>query len=293
MLFVHNDGTVPRKDMDLETWMSLNRGIEDGDSDIPTHVQRQVHDTVCRDFIPEIALALSCKTTHLDEELWRTTSSSSGTGCPQAEETEEASSGNLLSAFAIKEGWVQLRGDTLIHHLSTAMPGDVAEEASSIRYGSSDDLGQPEWSHKPHKVGRNGSESVWMSLCSTLLFFSIFSSSSAADRSRPRPPNAYFDMNDARIVGVDSDERVITLTGNYTAALREKEKTVSRHREVPLSLIILLMDARWTKVHIAKLGIKLATDEEFESWLMHLSGEHQAPLQKSFSRTCSETVVAM
>jgi len=83
------------------------------------------------------------------------------------------------------------------------------------------------------------------------------------------------------------------LTGNYTAALREKEKTVSRHREVPLSLIILLMDARWTKVHIAKLGIKLATDEEFESWLMHLSGEHQAPLQKSFSRTCSETVVAM
>lgn len=312
--FIHGNGRGHRRELSIQAWIALNRGIENGGRDVPDHVQTRIHAMIVQQFIPQLALApLAHGSLCSSDDSEGTVDGNAGPmddhsqGCNFDVHLPDATSGttedrrepcnvatdleddcqstppsaptSVIAMHAAIESWAQV------------LNGSVPWPSEEIGMCSG---GLPEASDFPHNggsadlvdAGGPGSPEegfVWASLCYVLIFFAVHPAADAHGA-----PHAVVDARRTRIADVDSRAFIITLEGTPPASscLGEDEDAVSNQgddvnekevqaRAAPLVLVLLLPDGRWREVLIPQLQLKLSTFEEMQSWVAKLT---QGPL---------------
>uniref|UniRef100_A0A7S0FFL0 SEC7 domain-containing protein n=1 Tax=Pyrodinium bahamense TaxID=73915 RepID=A0A7S0FFL0_9DINO len=295
--FVHGSGRGKRREMPAEAWLALNRGIENGGTDVPDHVQLRIHSIVSRKFITQLCLAtsagglLSSTSEAMSECIARTLNgpgidasapSSPATSprevyepevCLQAKRGTPAGPSALASSASI-EGWVQILGGDLPFPTNEVDIYAGVPEAScrfedsggSGLYGMAVDEPMP--LDGPDMPGPSADGHAWASLCYVMLFFSV--------RPALDPAGAPYGVIDARrmrIASVDSKTSVVKFVGHFLDASQENAAApanVAVEGDAPVSVVLLLPDGRWREVRIPKLEMKFPCSEEMQAWVTKL-----------------------
>mmetsp|Transcript_49971 Transcript_49971/g.99229 ORF Transcript_49971/g.99229 Transcript_49971/m.99229 type:complete len:697 (+) Transcript_49971:80-2170(+) len=289
--FIYGNGKGHRRELSIQAWLSLNRGIENGGRDVPDHVQTRIHAIVNQQFIPQLALAQLANGSLCCSE-------SEGTDNGNASPADDPEQGEIVAStldlddicqsrrpsapssviamHAAIEGWAQvLNGSVPWPSEEIGMCSGGLPEASDFANGCDPadlvDLGSP---------GSPEEGFVWASLCYVLIFFAV---RPAADVHGA--PHAVLDARRMRIDNVDSQAFIITLKGTPPASSctgenedvenKKGEDVIEREeaqaKTAPLVLVLLLPDGRWREVLISKLQLKLSTSEEMKAWVGKLT----------------------
>jgi len=109
--YIYKDGTGPRRDLDYKTWKKLNEGLESGGSDVPEHVQLQIHGLIDKAFIPELAVASVGSRSPSETVVGGPGGPDAGGGHgPGDGFATEKPCPSLLGIYTALEGWAQMVG---------------------------------------------------------------------------------------------------------------------------------------------------------------------------------------
>mmetsp|Transcript_48159 Transcript_48159/g.111557 ORF Transcript_48159/g.111557 Transcript_48159/m.111557 type:complete len:736 (-) Transcript_48159:121-2328(-) len=269
--YVYGDGRDQRREMAVETWLALNRGIENGGTDVPDHVQTRIHAIVRRKFIPQLYVASSLlrgDDVPPAESMTRGRGSNPGGATPQmvtprtwqawqGERSPQATPRHLqgsprfggreqqaptvnsaLRPDAAIEGWVQILGGDL------PRPGNDLDfcagvPEASCRFeecgeGSGGLFGALSDELLPGDSELPSKGFKWASLCYVLLFFAVRPAVDAAGA-----PYAVVDARRIRIASIDSKVGVVRFaglppeTGSKDVVVAEADSDVMR--ELPVN----------------------------------------------------------
>jgi len=277
--FVHRDGRGRRRNMPAESWLALNRGIENGGLDVPDHVQLRIHAMVTREFIAQLSLALSPGglLSSADVATDAAKGPAGGVGLsPLREGTTHsedgmhrlAASSSALAPAASMEGWVQLLNGEIIYPSSKIdLYASVPEACCRFEGSGLHDsvLEDPVCVDCPESQALDRGF-VWVSLCYVLLLFSVRPASDAASA-----PYAVVDARRVRIMNVDAKTLVVTFVGQASRSEDTREGAGNTETEpIPVTVVILLPDGRWREMNLPKLEMKFPRLEDMHAWVAKL-----------------------
>lgn len=114
--------------------------------------------------------------------------------------------------------------------------------------------------HAPSAPPR-GMDAAWLSLCSSMLFFSVGPGDGA--------PFAFVHLRSVRLVGLEPGKSLITIDGGNAG--------FSLSKPIPLQMVFLLPDGRWQSFDIPQLEIEICDRSLLESWMQHFNELCKAP----------------
>lgn len=292
--FVHCDGRRRPREMAAEAWLALNRGIENGGTDVPDHVQLRIHAIISRKFVSQLCLASaqsgllsgSAEASLSSDDRRRLGGPSGGGALAGVVATSPGGHGHsarppmpgsfsALASSASREGWVQIVSGDIPYPNSDDLYAGVPEASCRFEdsgagglYGVTvDERSSDGMESSMHLQSADGF--VWASLCYVLLLFSIRPSADAASA-----PYAVVDARRLTIVGVDANTAVVKFVGH---TFRDADKdscesldNMAMEEYSPVTVVILLPDGRWREKVLTKLELKFPSVEEMHEWVAKL-----------------------
>jgi len=329
--YVYRDGKDHKREMPFEAWKRLNAGLEEGGRDVPEHVQQKIHARVGQAFIPQLAVATcdgggpgGCPTRSHNVPTREHPANSDARLRTAILSPHAAVEGWLQivgGGFPRPQGLDGVRTVTYKHvssifsevthnpsmrvgsHFSPAgvINGDAAlggrqssaaETAVPAPWSASPMLGQHGGS-TPSLFGPRRDDHAWVSLCYTLLFFSVTSHGSV--------PYAFVELPKVVLASVDEGNRVLTLVGAPEVDGDEGGDCVAQSRYLdggggpscqgssspsaafPVSVVLLLPDGRWQELSLPKLDLHVPSGFELQGWSTHLQAACQGRSQRSLT----------
>jgi len=307
--YIYKDGTGPRRDMDFAKWKKLNEGLEAGSTDIPEHVQQQIHNLVSRTFIPELAVATANNRNRGDAAGGGPDDAGgNGPGDANSANISDRPRSPVLSSVASLEAWAQLVGGGFPKPAGVAgsqtvsyrhMSNIFSEVTNSAMISESPVgiAGESALSSGPGREARQAYEALpssrredfaWISLCFTLLFFSASPTTGA--------PYAFVDLRRTALAQVQTEARILTIIGtpepeeaDVAAAGAGKVSTNSSagngvgagtDHGSKVVIVLLLPDGRWQELPLPKLELRVPSASELNFWSSHLASACQGTPQK-------------
>jgi len=245
----------------LQEWLDLNRGIAGAVGDLPEQVlipiYRLLHDRedACLQIDP-----------------------------PEAKIYPPGTS--AISDYAQIEGWIRILGSQVRvpkglsgtqgdSNVSCVQMSNMLSEATDTARRQRDICQQPLTPtprqalsvpganlanlasvHAPSAPPRAGGlDTAWLSLCSSMLFFSVGPGDGA--------PFAFVHLRSVRLLGLEPAKSLITIDGGNAG--------FSLSKPIPLQMVFLLPDGRWQSFDIPQLEIEICDRSLLESWMRHLT----------------------
>merc|ERR1719265_830699 len=282
--------------MEYAVWRRLNQGIETGQSDVPEHVQAQVHALIGHTFIPELAVATTSGRNRGDAAAGGPDDAGGhGPGDDWAADATDKPKSLVLGHSAALEGWAQIVGggfprptgltgmQTVAYRHMSSIFSEVTHSSglrkSPLGYHSESALGG-----SPASIGNDAfvggpkkDDYAWLSLCYTLLFFSASPTTGA--------PYAFVELQKVRVSNVQPDARILTIVGAPEPEENDGDLDVGGVHAVgegsrmthgtqaammPLVIVLLLPDGRWQELSLQKLDLRLTSAAELTMWSAHL-----------------------
>jgi len=292
--YVYKDAFSPRREMAFSVWQKIHAGIEPEASDVPEHVQFQVHAAVCNRFIKELAVATPSGRPQgggPDE----------GGGHGPGDDPAEKPRSSVLHACAAIEGWAQMAGggfpkptglqgvQTVTYRHVTSIFSEATTSTGTMK--SSSVLGSPgkrgTTLEANPSAGPKRDDFAWLSLCFTLLFFAASPNADAA-------PYAFVELQKVSVQSIQPELRILTIVG--TPDPSEQEGAAERQEPVgpcnepvanapPVVIVLLLPDGRWQELNIQKLELKFPSVPELNQWSSHLCAACQGNVVRPVSST--------
>eukprot|EP00928_Gymnodinium_smaydae_P070510 TRINITY_DN54328_c0_g1_i1.p1 TRINITY_DN54328_c0_g1~~TRINITY_DN54328_c0_g1_i1.p1 ORF type:complete len:718 (+),score=118.74 TRINITY_DN54328_c0_g1_i1:56-2155(+) len=284
--YIYKDGQGTQREMSYALWKKLNSGIEAGGTDIPEHVQLQVHKLICQQFIPELAVATASRSGESGNNRSHLGGGPDDAGGGSNDHqwegniASERPRGSSWAPSASLEGWTQLVGGTFPKPTGLAgvqsvsyqhMSSIFSEVTTSLGVGTTAlGIGRDE----VMPTGPRGNDFVWLSLCYTLLFFSAHPSTGA--------PYAFVELSKVRVQTVQHEARTLTLVGSpdadddagadgtAAAASANGAGADGSKGTAPVCIVLLLPDGRWQELSLQRLEFRFSVAGELLTWSNHL-----------------------
>jgi len=314
--YIYKDGPDKRRDMGYAVWRKLNECIEAGSTDIPEHVQLQVHGLIGKAFVPELAVATPSSN--------RSSADSAGgpdEGGGHGPEDSADRSKSMLVSSAATEGWAQIVGggfpkptgvaggsQTVTYRHMSNIFSEVTSSSSMLKGpmnvgGPQDSISGPAaitstameaFGPGPRSAGKD--DFAWLSLCYTLLFFSAAPAGGA--------PYAFVELQKVSVLTVQPEARVLTLVGAPDPEEGDEDSAGAgaggasgagdgAHSSMggatsesggknaqPVVIVLLLPDGRWQELNLPKLELRLPAVAELNMWSTHLIAACQGKIAK-------------
>lgn len=307
--YVHCDGNGTRRHMDYTMWRSLT--VEDASDAALDHVLRRIHGNVCKDFIPELEIAIAGRRggrekvrSGPDEGGGRSLAEQSGD--PEGT-TQERQGPNLFSSAGVT-GWACIVGggflrpsgrvgvQNVTYQHTTSIFSEITNATNRLQGPLSfHSEGGPRVhvtpSEREEASGFRGDGLAWLSVFHTILFFSISNRGSA--------PYAFLQMPQVCISSIKRENLIVTITGkppstDLTPRLAGSSPGqeaspgssgphsppvatpcdspgAEPQRTVPLTIVLLLPDGRWQELKLPQLELQLQSAAELDLWITHFS----------------------
>jgi hypothetical protein len=266
----------------LQEWLDLNRGIAGALGDLPEEVlipiYRLLHDRedACLQIDP-----------------------------PESQAKIYPPGTSAISEFAQIEGWIRVMGSQVRvpkglsgshgeSSVSCVQMSNMLSEATDTARRQRDICQQPLTPtprqtlsapgsagpnlasvHAPSAPPRGVLDAAWLSLCASMLFFSVGPGEFA--------PFAFVHLRSVRLVGLEPAKSLITIDGGNAGFSLSKPE--------PLHMVFLLPDGRWQSFDIPQLEIEICDRSLLESWMRHLNELCKAPGTAADDETMTQPTV--
>jgi len=303
--YLYKDGTGPKKEMEFHVWQKLNRGVESNGTDVPEHVQQQIHTLVSKAFIGELAVATTSGRNRGDAAGGGPDEGAGGHGpADEANRPNERQRSPTLANCTICEGWAQIVGGgfprpsgltgvqtVTYRHVSNIFSESTQSSGGMLRHPAGGLLPESARSALASAPGSRttGTASsaprrddyVWLSLACTLLFFSAAPATGA--------PFAFVQLQKVCISRVQAETNTLCLAGipeqddadaDLAAAGGTSHAGSDAHAlsgtQVTITIVLLLPDGRWQELSLPKLELCFATSAELKMWSDHIAATSDA-----------------
>jgi len=292
--YIYKDGTGPRRDLDYKLWKKLNEGLESGGSDVPEHVQLQIHALIEKAFIPELSVA-SVGTRSPSETVGGPGGPDAGGGHgPGDGLATEKPRPSLLGVYTALEGWAQMVGggfprppgmtgvQTVTYKQVSNIFSEITHSTSGLPRSPLGTTGESALNGPAPQTGELAPTSsrrddfTWLSLCYTLLFFGASPHLGA--------PYAFVELRKIAVAGVDEESNILSLAGapeieeqeaELAAVSGDDSPTLRNTNSAPVAIVLLLPDGRWQELSLQKLDLRLPDATQLSAWSTHLTAASQ------------------
>jgi len=253
--------------LSLSEWLELNRGIAGSVGNLPeevlTPIYHILHDqehTNLQIDSPEsqarvVKLGTSAVTDFTQIESWVRVLGSQ-VRVPKGLSSSNGTQGDVGSVSCVQmSSMLSEATDTARRQRDVSIPQPMV--ASTPRQTlTGDSAGLVALSSPPSAAPPSDmSDAAWLSLCGTMLFFSVAPGDGA--------PFAFMHLNSVRLLGLEPGKSSITIDGGNAG--------FSVERNIPLQMVFLLPDGRWQSFEIPQLEIEICDRSLLEFWMHHLT----------------------